>query len=109
MEPWPSQQLVTLAPHVRSVKPDYFEREAMDLKEAIAEMSACVADEQALGDSEHGRYITCDATTCEIVLAAARAFACERCRGYGFQWNEKQGCYKPCPDCKADREKARGK
>lgn len=77
------------------------EREPMDLKEVIArielENDAMRSEGFKLRDED------------VLVLAAARAFACERCLGTGFEWKDKFQCNVPCPDCREDREKARGK
>lgn len=43
-----------------------------------------------------------------VVLAAARAFACESCGGSGASYDWHCMRYVECEACKADRAKARG-
>lgn len=44
----------------------------------------------------------------KLVLADARAFACETCGGSSYYFDDDFEAI-DCPDCKADREKVRGK
>ena len=64
----------------------------MTIQEAIAistEFTAEIRDDQSALEQAQ-----------RIVLAAARAHACERCHGTGEYWNRGGGGERrPCPDC----------
>lgn len=64
----------------------------MKLKEAIELISEKANDCEAI----------------EIILAAARAHACESCGGSGASYDWHCMRYVECEACKADRAKARG-
>lgn len=73
----------------------------MKLKEAIGRVGGMLKDG---GVSTAIPSVELEAV--EIVLAAARAYACETCLGTGkkYTWCS----IRTCPDCKADREKLKG-
>lgn len=69
----------------------------MKLREAITAMQCINLDKLSVHETD----------ALSRVLAAARAFACERCGGTGKWWSERDQLYRACNDCREYREKAR--